>query len=388
MTSRFLIKPFYRSAAALVAVLLLPFVSRAQDTDQFVDVVATGVGMTQDEAHRAAGRAAVEQVVGSMVDATTLTEKGNVVEDKILSYSPGLIADSKIIGVPKKDDDGLITVKVKATVKKTALREKLVAAKLVSVELDGESLWARMVSAQDHLADAEAMIKDVLAKHLACVVAEPVPGKTGKSPLDLDPKTGEVFANVRVRIDQEKYRHFVGEVVEKLGPMAEKNISFNGREEGSDWYFRPENVQRNPLILIENVRTMSARALYFEKNKFDAVERTFLSGKNPEVGTRLAVQATLLDGSSDVLSKTEYWLPNDNLSLCGRYGFGTSVGVICVIAPFCGGKFGPYFDLSKEKCWANRIFRISLGTLTADELKTVSRLEIKVGRMKDGQFAE
>jgi hypothetical protein len=92
--------------------------------------------MTQDEAHKAADKAAVEQVVGTMVDATTLVENDELVENKILTYSPGLIAESKIIGTPKKNANGLVTLKVKATVKNTALREKLAAAKLVSVAID------------------------------------------------------------------------------------------------------------------------------------------------------------------------------------------------------------------------------------------------------------
>ena len=170
-----------RLLLAALAALLLPLAASAADDDSLVEVFATGVGTTQDAAMKAANKAAVEQVVGTMVDATTLVENDELVEDRILTYSAALIADSKIVGTPKSAD-GLITVKVKATVKKTALREKLVAAKLISVELDGESLWAQMVSAQDNLADAEAMIADVLAKHLACVVAEAVPGKTGKSP--------------------------------------------------------------------------------------------------------------------------------------------------------------------------------------------------------------
>ena len=186
-------------ATLLVAYILSGSSAFAQDEGQLVEVIAVGVGMTQDEAHKAADVAAVRQVVGTMSDAMTLVENDELVEKKILTYSSGLIAESKIIGTPKKSANGLITLKVKATVKKTALRAKLVAAKLVSVAIDGESLWAQAVSAQDNLANAEAMIKDVLAKHTACVVAEPIPGRTGRSPLDYDAKTGEVFANVRVR---------------------------------------------------------------------------------------------------------------------------------------------------------------------------------------------
>ena len=71
----------------------------AQKAGQLVDVIAVGVGMTQDEAHKAANKAAVAQVVGTMVDATTLVENDELVENKILTYSPGLIAESKIMAL-------------------------------------------------------------------------------------------------------------------------------------------------------------------------------------------------------------------------------------------------------------------------------------------------
>lgn len=65
-------KPSLLSAA--LAALLLPLAAFATDAGQLVDVVATGHGSTVREATKAALRAAVEQVVGTMVDATTLVE--------------------------------------------------------------------------------------------------------------------------------------------------------------------------------------------------------------------------------------------------------------------------------------------------------------------------
>lgn len=228
-----------------LASLLIPFAALAAEAAQLVDVVATGHGSTVREATKAALRAAVEQVVGTIVDATTLVENNELIEDEILQYSAGMIESSKTIGEPKKSDDGFYTVKVKATVKKGQVEEKLRTASAVNVTLNGADLFARMTAAQDNLADAEAMIKDVLAKHLACVVAEAVPGENGKSPLDLDPKTGEVFANVRVRIDMAKYRQFVKEVLEKLGPMAEKKRNYQaGKGDSFHLDFNPFPQQR------------------------------------------------------------------------------------------------------------------------------------------------
>lgn len=203
----------------------------ANGPDQTVDVVATGYGTTVREATKAALRSAVEAVVGTMVDATTLVENDKLIEDEILTYSAGMIAGAKAIGEPKKSSDGIYSVKVKASVRKGKLEEKLRAASTVNVALDGADLFARMTAAKENLADAETMIKAVLAKHISCVVAEPIPGKNGKSPIDLDPKTGEVVVNVRVRIDQAKYTQFVNEVIEKIGSMAQKRIRLRPDED-------------------------------------------------------------------------------------------------------------------------------------------------------------
>ena len=369
----------------------------AQKAGQLVDVIAVGVGMTQDEAHKAANKAAVAQVVGTMVDATTLVENDELVENKILTYSPGLIAESKIIGTPKKNANGLVTLKVKATVKKIALREKLAAAKLVSVAIDGESLWAQAVSAQDNLANAAAMIKDVLAKHTACVVAEPVPGRTGKSPLDYDPKTGEIFANVRVRIDQSKYTQFANEVVDKIGPMATKKLKLNskgraGRYKPDGYFAYSWNYEDYRFLVMTSFKTGSAVAFQLDKNVLNAIVSCLDTGA-------LAIEAMLLDTQGGEIA-------NSHVSLCEERR-GTDKDDRMYLSIFAlqenwredhWGFVMPFYatdhQLIAQNIWSGvegtsaGIFRISLGTFTPEELKSADKLEIKVGHMKGEQFVE
>ena len=369
----------------------------AQKAEQLVDVIAVGVGMTQDEAHKAANKAAVVQVVGTMVDATTLVENDELVENRILTYSPGLIAESKIIGTPKKNANGLVTLKVKATVKKIALREKLAAAKLVSVAIDGESLWAQAVSAQDNLANAEAMIKDVLAKHTACVVAEPIPGRVGKSPLDYDPKTGEVFANVRVRIDQAKYTQFANEVVDKIGPMATKKLKLNskgraGRYKPDGYFAYSWNYEDYRFLVMTSFKTGSAVAFQLDKNVLNAIVSCLDTGA-------LAIEAMLLDTQGGEIA-------NSHVSLCEERR-GTDKDDRMYLSIFAleedwredhWGFVMPFYatdhQLIAQNIWSGvegtsaGIFRISLGTFTPEELKSADKLEIKVGHMKGEQFVE
>lgn len=61
------------------------------DASNLKKVMAEGMGMTADEALKDAFRNAVRQVVGAVIDANTLIENDEIVEDKILTYSGGFI---------------------------------------------------------------------------------------------------------------------------------------------------------------------------------------------------------------------------------------------------------------------------------------------------------
>jgi hypothetical protein len=325
-----------------------------------------------------------------MVDATTLVENDKLIENEILSYSAGMIASAKQIGEPKKSADGLYTVKVKASVKKGRLEEKLRVASTVNITLDGADLFARMTAAKDNLSDAEAMIKSVLAKHIDCVVAEPVPGKNGKSPIDLDPKTGEVVANVRVRIDQSKYTQFANEVVEKIGPMATKKIKLRstadcGAYKGDGIFDYEYRYRDYPFLIMTSLRTGSAIAYQFEKNILNIVLSNLDQGP-------LAVAVMLKDKQGSEMSESYKKLRTySNYEYLTLFTCSDDFG--CIM-PFY------YAELNIVNGWTVQCvgeerkgrsvgtFRISLGTFTPEELKSVGKLEIKVGHMKGDQFIE
>ena len=374
------------SSLAALAALLLPLAAFAADDDSLVEVFATGVGTTQDEAMKAANRAAVEQVVGTMVDAATLVENDELVEDKVLTYSAGLIAASTIVGTPKQAD-GLITVKVKATVKKTALKEKLVAAKLVSSDVDGTSLWAAAVSEEERLRDAEAMIRSVLGNRTACLVVKDVPGKSGVSPIDRDPKTQETFVNVRVWLDPLRYRQFVKEVAAKLGPMAEAKTSYQGRGDAHSQYFKPPSYDgrlldtKNALVVVDDMRSRQATAFQFGKNEFAVIEE--------ECGKRPVVRVSVTDASGDVVAVGTQPVLTFSQNLCVLARTDRRSGYPCAVVPFCGGHFdydGQMIDAFGHDPWTDRVFRIPLGAFSVDELKQFAKLHVEVGYEVDGQF--
>ncbi len=367
----------------------------AQGQEQLVDVVSTGYGTTVREATKDALPSAVEQVVGTMIDATTLLENDKLIEDEILSYSAGMIASSKLVGEPKKSEDGLYIVKVKASVKKSRLREKLRATSAVNVALDGADLFARMTAAKDNLADAEAMIKAVLAKHVDCVVAEAVPGKNGKSPIDLDPKTGEIFANVRVRIDQAKYTQFANEIVEKITPMATKTIKLNSKSGGGrykpDGHFAFSYDKAFRLLVMTSFKTGSAVAFQLDKNVLNAIEACLDTGS-------LAVEVTLHDTHGAEIAQSHKALCKERNNRDESYLSIFSIDRYSDTHYGRGGFILPFYEsdsqLDHVNLWAGKegksigTYQISLGTFAPEELKSVGKLEIKVGHMKGDQFLE
>lgn len=364
----------------------LTIVACAQNAEQLVDVVATGYGSTVREATKAALRSAVESVVGTMVDATTLVENDELIENEVLSYSAGMIASAKQIGEPKKSADGLYTVKVKASVKKGRLEEKLKAASTVSITLDGADLFARMTAAKDNLSDAEAMIKSVLAKHISCVVAEAVPGKNGKSPIDIDPKTGEVFVNVRVRVDQTKYTQFVNEVVEKLSSMAEKKVKIKAK---GIFESEPYDIDRFNISMcrdhcqfrvMTSIRTGSAVAFQLDKNILNAVLKCLDTGS-------LGVEASLCDVYGNEIARSDIALcesRNDDSRFISIFTCDKESGGVM---PFYSGNNYHGFSLI-DHLKHEGTYKLSLGTFTPEELKSFGKSKIKVGHMKKGQFTD
>ena len=71
-------------------------------------------GRTPKEALKDAFRQAVQQVVGVAVDAETQVKNDEVIADKVLTYSDGLI--TKYEEVSKTERKGLVRIKIKATV--------------------------------------------------------------------------------------------------------------------------------------------------------------------------------------------------------------------------------------------------------------------------------
>lgn len=184
----------FHSICAACAAILISAASIAADTQL---VTATGYGMNVEEAKRAAVRAAVEAVVGTMVDAETLVENDKLVQEKILSYSAGLVEDVKFIGEPDTAPSGLVTVRVQAKVVKTALVERIQAATRAEATVDGESLYQQLLQAKQNLDDAGKIMEDLFKPERIQGLLKFEPDMDNGNPISVDAMTGEATVAIK-----------------------------------------------------------------------------------------------------------------------------------------------------------------------------------------------
>lgn len=188
---------------------------------QTVKVNAKGVGTTIIDAKMAGGRTAIEQVVGMLVDAQTLVENEELVQDRILTYSGAFLESIKIVGEPKKSSEGLYTVEVEAEVRKTQLAQKLETERITKTKVDGGSLFANVISRQQEAADAAAILEPEFAKFPYKLVKTKLGKKADGSPaLKVNAKDGTVIARVELSVDKEAYNEWVKGLKAKLDKIA------------------------------------------------------------------------------------------------------------------------------------------------------------------------
>ena len=148
----------------IVAVLTLSVFrvsAESPASDATTEVVASGVGIDADKALRNALMNAVQQAVGLVVDAETLVKNEDVIKDQILTYSDGYVEHFDKIKDGKRDD-GLYEVKIKATVKRRQLVEKLKETKVIVTKVEGASLFGEVTTQLEAGKNAAKLLEKAL----------------------------------------------------------------------------------------------------------------------------------------------------------------------------------------------------------------------------------
>lgn len=92
--------------------------------DALVSTMGKGVGATAEDALKDSFRDAVERAVGVFVDAEQQAENDQLIRDQVLTHSNAYIENYRIVS-QGKGENGLMTVKIVAKVKKGELTRKL-----------------------------------------------------------------------------------------------------------------------------------------------------------------------------------------------------------------------------------------------------------------------
>jgi|LSQX01.2.fsa_nt_gb hypothetical protein len=146
-------------------VLLISFSLFAQEnlTKESIEILVGGAGLDEESAMNNAYQNAVKQAVGMYIDAETLVNNDEVVKDKILTHSRGII--DKVDVVSSSDDNGIYRVEILAHVIKKELEERVkpVFSDKVSISIDGDSLVAAAVTKEKNEKDALVLLEETIS---------------------------------------------------------------------------------------------------------------------------------------------------------------------------------------------------------------------------------
>ena len=136
----------------------------SQTESDTVKVQGRGMGIDKDSALKDAYRDAVERAVGLYVDAETVADNDQILKDQILTQSNAYITDYRELGVEKLDN-GLVQLRILATVQKRALTAKLsgvMPTQTIALNTGLQNVHAQLVTKARRAEDAAALLKNAL----------------------------------------------------------------------------------------------------------------------------------------------------------------------------------------------------------------------------------
>jgi hypothetical protein len=180
-----------------------------------VTLEIVGVGLSPEEALNDAFRNAVQKVVGSMIDSTTVVENDVLAQDRVLVFSDGFVRDYEDLGSRRKE--GLCYRKIRANVE----RRDVSSADDGAGEGNARRLYAEaftkirrmrigMIMLQNALDEFNAELLDAQLAKLGS--PEVIPGDFEKV---------KVTCQVSVSINPRKYEKLQRQLVYVLGALAD-----------------------------------------------------------------------------------------------------------------------------------------------------------------------
>ena len=193
----------------------------AQETQT---VEATGFADSEKQAELAALDRAVRMVIGELVDSETRVESEALIE-KILISSRGQVESHEVLS-SEKDEDGVWTVKIRATIKKSDLNARLKTKGIATKKFDGTTVGANidLVKGQDNqniLYLANFLKSNEFPYSILDVEIEEEPKVVKQDGDDVIVEVGYI-----ARPNMERYNAFVNELTKILDKVAIRKSSF------------------------------------------------------------------------------------------------------------------------------------------------------------------
>lgn len=392
---------------------------KAAESAEFVTIQAKGQGETVEAAKKDAARNAVKKAVGELVDAKTLVENDELVEDRILVLSNAMIEKADY-GDAASIGDGLFEVPVTAVVKKGRLNQELKAVGIATGAVAGDSLAAAMFTGKERIANAEKFFAERFKGFPGNVVEAVMLTKGDGSPdVEVDSETGHVFANVGLRVNMENYSEWARHLQEVLGAVCleqeQTNLKFGESFEPSQVSAERLNFRKLPKsAMFVVVATPSAEkvgrsswpaTVYYLDAQMAKAFATQMAARIPEKGV-LEVVLEDEDGEpvcSKTVGLTTKKQANENDGHLGYFHLGNRDSLVkgrgfaaiptwaeysasdddlVFVVPVLNSLFGydghadPRLLRLKDDLTAK--FRIDLGEVSEDDLGAVTGFKVKV----------
>jgi hypothetical protein len=206
---------------------------------QAVVVEVEASGLTPADALRNAFLAAVHRANGARVTGRTVVENDAVVEDTVLVFSDGFVADYKKLS--SRLAAGLCHERIKATVQRRDISEKMSATERAR---DASHLYAEAFTKVQRHRVAMAVLQDALDGFNADLLDVTLAGRDKTEVLADDLDHVSVQCDLRVRIDIDRYRELHDRLLAALGALARTKGSLSARTVS----LKPTDATAAPII--------------------------------------------------------------------------------------------------------------------------------------------
>jgi hypothetical protein len=176
--------------------------------------IAEGTGTNASEALREAFRTAVRQAVGVYVDSETISQKEEIVTDRLTTFSDAFVVRYEELA--RETVDGLVRVKISAAIEVGKMLANLREAKIDTLDLAGQDLVASAVTRKEARDAAAALLYRKLCELPNVLSASALPFRTG----DYDAETEKLAVTYTLLTDRDRYRAFLDSALPLLTQVA------------------------------------------------------------------------------------------------------------------------------------------------------------------------